>query len=109
MLKLYLVLTLAAVASCKEPAPEFVHELIASPPFGSAHEIWRYRFNGETVYYIPPQPYDIPSVLYDSDGKVICSPDGGLRGDGDGRCPTFFKKRRGGRLIWKASEEAPSR
>ena len=108
MLKLYLVLTLAAVASCKEPAPEFVHELIASPPFGSAHEIWRYRFNGETVYYIP-QPYDSPSVLYDSDGKVICSPDGGLRGDGDGRCPTFFKKRRGGRLIWKASEEAPSR
>jgi hypothetical protein len=107
-LKVYTAFALFAIASCKEPVPEFVHELIESYPAGQAHEIWQYRFNGETVYYIPPQPYDIPSTLYNSDGEIICSPDGGLTGYGDGKCPTFFKKRRGGTLIWKVGQEVPS-
>lgn len=99
-----------AIASCKEPVPEFVHDLIESYPTGSmTHEIWQYRYEGKTVYYVPPQAYDIPSTLFDSDGETICSPDGGLRGDGDGRCTDFFRKRKGGKLIWKVGQEIPSR
>lgn len=109
MPKLYLIFAIILAVSCKEPIPEFVHELIASYPVGDAHEIWRYRFNGETVYYVPPRPYDFPSALYNSEGEIICSPDGGLTGGGDGKCPTFFEKRRGGTLIWKVGQVVPLR
>lgn len=78
-------------------------------PAGQAREIWQYRFKGETVYYVPPEPYDIPGTLYNSDGEIICSPDSGLTGYGDERCPDFFKNRRGGTLIWKIGQNVPSR
>ena len=107
--KSYLILVIVLAASCKEPIPVFVQELITADPVVDAHEIWKYRFDGETVYYIPPRPYDIPSMLFNSEGNVICSPDGGLTGGGDGKCPTFFDKRRGGTLIWKAGKEEPVR
>jgi len=36
---------------------------------------------------------DIPSVLYDTAGTVVCAPDGGFIGRGDGRCPDFISQR----------------
>jgi hypothetical protein len=41
------------------------------------------------------------SVVYRSDGAVMCQPDGGLAGNGDGRCPDFFVERRNERIIWR--------
>ena len=107
--KLILLATLACVGACKEPIPEFVQEMIDSPPMGEVVEVWRYRFKGETVYYyFPPMPYDIPSVLFNANGETICSPDGGLTGSGDGKCPTFFEERSDGKLVWKAGQEVHS-
>ena len=105
--RLILIALLACVGACKEPIPDFVQEMIDSPPMGEVVEVWRYRFKGETVYYFPPLPYDIPSVLINAKGETICSPDGGLAGSGDGKCPAFFSERRGGRLVWKVGQEAP--
>jgi len=64
-------------------------------------EVWQYRYNGQTVYYIPPRCCDIPSRLLDENCNVICSPDGGFTGKGDGKCNDFFSKRTGKKLIWK--------
>ena len=64
-------------------------------------EVWRYRFEGQIVYYVPPKCCEIPSTLYDENGARICSPDGGLTGTGDGACPTFFRNRDNGVLIWE--------
>lgn len=72
-------------------------EPAANPPAS----ITRYEYEGETVYYVPQRCCDIPSVLYDSKCEVICSPDGGLSGDGDGRCPDFFDEATDKTVIWE--------
>ncbi len=105
LLALILVAGIALSACREEPSDDIVSELVSqydSGSFGAAHEIWRYRFYGETVYYVPPKCCDIPSVLFDEKGEVLCSPDGGLTGSGDGKCPDFFDKRRNGKLVWSA-------
>lgn len=49
----------------------------------------RYRFGFKDVIYIPPWCDDCFGDLRDLDGDLICHPDGGIRGDGDGQCPNF--------------------
>lgn len=70
---------------------------VANPPAS----VWQYDYNGQTVYYIPAKCCDIPSRLYDKNCKLICSPDGGITGRGDGKCKDFFEKRTNEKLIWK--------
>jgi len=101
-----LVLTyiLLFAAGCDEELPQHVADRIKqyeNNPAAAPNEIWRYRFEGRTVYYIPPMPYDIPSTLVSVDGEYICSPDGGLTGAGDGKCPTFIEERAGGEIVWR--------
>lgn len=78
---------------------QFKSELVGNPP----QSIWSYEYNGQTVYYIPPQCCDQYSTLYNSSGDVICAPDGGLDGKGDGRCSDFTSQRTNELLIWKDS------
>jgi hypothetical protein len=85
--------------------PAWVQRLIVSfeqAPVGNPPQsIWRYRYNGRRVYYVPPQCCDQFSTLYDSTGVILCAPDGGLTGSGNGRCPDFFKLREDEVLVWK--------
>lgn len=76
---------------------QFQNEPVRNPP----QSIWQYEYGGKIVFYIPPQCCDQYSILYDSDGNIICFPDGGLSGYGDGRCPDFFSERKNEKLIWK--------
>ena len=76
---------------------QFTSEAVGNPP----QSIWSYDYNGQTVYYVPPQCCDQYSTLYDATGKVICAPDGGIDGKGDGRCPDFYEKRSNEQLLWK--------
>jgi hypothetical protein len=58
-------------------------------------------YRGEVVYFVPYLPCcDIPSQLYDREGQVICAPDGGFTGAGDGKCPDFFELRSDGQKVW---------
>ncbi len=52
-------------------------------------------------YYIPPYCCDVYSELYDFNGQLICHPDGGITGAGDGKCPDFYKDSIIYTLIWK--------
>lgn len=63
--------------------------------------VWQYEYNHAIVYYIPSYCCDIPGRLLDSNCRLICSPDGGYTGKGDGKCPDFFEKRTNGKLIWQ--------
>jgi len=90
--------------ACNDELPQHIADMIEqyeSNPGPVPNEIWRYRFEEETVYYFPPMPYDIPSMLVSADGDFICSPDGGLTGAGDGKCPNFFEQRRSGKIVWR--------
>ena len=76
---------------------KFQNEPVGSPP----QSIWQYEYNGDTVYYVPAQCCDQLSILYDSECNIICAPDGGFSGHGDGRCPDFFANRTSEKLVWK--------
>lgn len=70
-----------------------------------ATSIWQYEYNGEMVYYITSYCCDIESQLFDGECNQICSPDGGLTGTGDGKCPDFFSNRKNEKLVWKDDRE----
>jgi hypothetical protein len=76
---------------------KFESEAVGNPP----KSIWQYQYKGQIVYYIPAQCCDLPSILYNKNGEIICAPDGGFSGRGDGRCTDFFKERSNEKLIWK--------
>jgi hypothetical protein len=77
----------------------FEAEPVANPP----HRILSYRYREQTVYYVPPSCCDQPSTLYDQIGEVLCSPDGGMTGRGDGRCEDFSRLRSDEALVWADS------
>ncbi len=63
--------------------------------------IYRYEYQGQVVYYIPPPCCDQYSRLYDAQGQLLCAPDGGLIGRGDGKCPDFMQERKNEQLVWR--------
>ncbi len=87
--------------------PPWVATLIGSfqrAPVGNPPQsIYSYTYRGQTVYYVPAQCCDQFSTLYDASGQVLCAPDGGVTGQGDGRCSDFFGARTNGVLIWRDS------
>jgi hypothetical protein len=104
------LLLVMLVGSCSpstpgEKNPLWVTALIAkyaTEPVGNPPQsIWRYKFKGQTVYYTPPQCCDQMGILYDASGTIICYPDGGLTGKGDGRCPDFSTLRSNEKLVWQ--------
>lgn len=80
---------------------EKIEQLKKDDPANPPASVWQYEYKGQTVYYIPPRCCDIPSQLLDSNCNLVCSPDGGLTGKGDGKCTDFFEKRTRAKLIWK--------
>ena len=108
-LRLMLAISLVLAAGCASPSssnnPEWVDqlierfetELVGNPP----QSIWRYEYKAQLVYYVPAQCCDMFSTLYSADGEVLCAPDGGLDGRGDGQCADFRSQRTGETLIWE--------
>lgn len=85
--------------------PAWIDDSIAAirsrPVTNPGESFWQYRFNGGTAYYRPAICCDIFSTLYDVNGNVICHPDGGIAGTGDGRCKDFLSARTDEKLIWQ--------
>jgi hypothetical protein len=79
--------------------PDWPHTLISPSAY-----ISRCAHKGQVVYYMPAQCCDIPSYVFDKDCNIICSPDGGITGQGDGRCPDFNDVATAGEIIWRRSE-----
>ena len=63
--------------------------------------IYRYQYRGQTVYYISAPCCDQYSELFDTKGKLICNPDGGMTGKGDGKCADFEKNKTNEKLVWQ--------
>ena len=77
------------------------HEVEAQPLANPPAFIASYDYKGESVYFLPQRCCDIMSVLYRADGSVMCHPDGGFTGTGDGRCADFLVERKNERTIWR--------
>jgi hypothetical protein len=78
-----------------------IHELESQPIANPPAYLASYEYAGRVVYYVPPRCCDIFGDLYDAAGKVICHPDGGLTGKGDGRCPDFLNQRKNEVILWR--------
>lgn len=63
--------------------------------------ISRFTYKGQTVYFIPSRCCDIPSQLLNEMCTQLCAPDGGIGGNGDGRCSDFYKEARDEQVIWQ--------
>ena len=85
--------------------PPWLQQLIAriesEPVTNPPSSILQYRYRGATVYFRPSRCCDAFSDLYDEAGALLCHPDGGLTGGGDGRCTDFFALRTAERLVWQ--------
>ena len=103
----FIVLAVGCAPPTVAANPPWVSKLIAefqaAPAGNPPQSIWQVEYAGRTVYYIPPQCCDMFGALVDAQGTVICAPDGGLDGRGDGRCPDFRAARKNERLVWKDS------
>ena len=111
-----LVIVTAALTACgaassgsaptpvPSPVADLIHELQTQPPANPPAYIANYEYQGRVVYYVPPRCCDIFSDLYDDSGTVICHPDGGLAGHGDGRCPDFLSGRTNETILWRSSQ-----
>jgi len=76
---------------------ELEHAPVSNPPAMIIQKEW----DSQTFYYIPAKCCDQYSSLYDQTGQLVCSPDGGFAGIGDGKCPAFVKRMTEGSVLWK--------
>jgi hypothetical protein len=111
----YLFLLLAGAfllsASCRKankPQPEYpccvdslIQVIMSEPVSDPPRKIYQYTYHGQPVYFVPQYCCDNFSDLYDCEGNIICHPDGGITGRGDGKCSDFFEKRKDEKLIWE--------
>jgi hypothetical protein len=106
---LFLLVSMLMVSSCEKlvlpdetPAcvnskiREIKDEEVRNPPA----EIWKWEVDGGTYYYITSYCCDAFSELYDDKCNLLCAPDGGITGGGDGRCPSWTSQPEK-TLVWK--------
>jgi hypothetical protein len=100
---LFLLAACAQATQTKNPAwvdqmiKKFEKDPVANPPLS----VWKYEYSGQVVYFVPAHCCDITSVVYDAEGNMVCAPDGGITGKGDGKCSDFFDQRSNEQLIWQ--------
>ncbi len=108
------VLLLGAIASgCSSASPSepgasnplwlqaLIAQIESEPVTNPPSSIVRYRYQGATVYFRPSRCCDVPSDLFSEAGELLCHPDGGITGRGDGRCPDFFTARTDEQPVWQ--------
>ena len=86
-----------ATSCIREKIEQFKRESLTNPP----RAVYSYQYNGKTVFHINSDCCDQFHTLYDVNCNIICFPDGGITGNGDGSCPDFFTKATNQVLIWK--------
>ena len=99
------VVIVAVITSLLLDYPSGLSRLIQSkqlaPVTNPPSSITKCEYKKQVVYYIPPSCCDIPGGLYNKWGFNICSPDGGLTGNGDGKCSDFFQTKQNCGVVWK--------
>jgi len=106
-----IALALAAVlvagacgTAATDPHPEWLRDLIArlesEPVANPPGSVTLYEYASGVYYYMPGPCCDQFSDLYDAEGTLVCHPDGGITGDGDGNCPVLGEPLRT-EIVWQ--------
>jgi hypothetical protein len=94
------IMSIAALSltACKKPYPadkmphcveQKIIEISNQPVRNPAAQVWKWEDNQNTYYYITSDCCDQFNLLYNENCDVVCAPDGGITGGGDGNCPNF--------------------
>jgi len=78
-----------------------IQNILATRKRNPIIRISRYQYEGETVYYETAPCCDQQSTLYTVEGKILCHPEGGITGKGDGKCANFDKRKTNEQLVWQ--------
>ena len=78
-----------------------IQSILATRKRNPIIRITRYQYDGAPVYYESAPCCDQQSTLYTLEGKVLCHPEGGITGKGDGRCSNFSTRRTNEQLVWQ--------
>ena len=78
-----------------------IDELKSKPKQNPPAEVYEYNYLNKKAYYFTADCCDQYNILYGSNCNVICAPDGGITGGGDGKCADFNEAKKEGKLIWK--------
>ena len=80
-------------------------QILDDAPWEPAARIYEVTYHHQKVFFIPSHCCDIPSELYTTDCQIICFPDGGLNGQGDGKCMDFAFQLDQAKLIWQDNRQ----
>ncbi len=78
-----------------------IQRILATRKRNPIIRIMRYQYQGQPVYYESAPCCDQQSTVYDTKGNVLCHPEGGLTGKGDGECANFDKRKTNEQLVWQ--------
>lgn len=84
-----------------EKIRKFEEASVTNPP----RWITQYRYKDSIVYYVSSPCCDQFNYLYDYDGNIICAPDGGFTGKGDGRCTDYFEQKTDRVVVWEDARD----
>ena len=77
-----------------------IEEIIDNEASNPPTQVWKWEVDNQIYYYITSDCCDQFNYLYTENCDILCAPDGGITGNGDGNCPDFtsaLKKT----LIWE--------
>ena len=80
-----------------------INELKNKPKYNPPATVIQYEYSGKEVYYFTSDCCDQFNLLYNDNCQLICAPDGGFTGSGDGKCTDFKNKKSNEKIIWKDS------
>ena len=75
---------------CEPDLPACVKELIEQPATDGgidARAVYRWEVEGATYFYVEQECCDRFNLLFATDCTLLCAPDGGITGRGEGDCP----------------------
>lgn len=80
---------------------QLIRDYQSKPKQNPSASIYEYDYKGQKVYYVTAPCCDQMNKVYDANCNVLCHPDGGFTGKGDGKCPDFNASKTNEVLIWK--------
>ncbi len=78
-------LNIDAPVCIEQKIEAIIKDDVSNPPT----QVWKWVADGQTYYYITADCCDQYNYLYNENCDIICAPDGGISGEGDGNCPEF--------------------
>ncbi|UOQ53414.1 DUF6970 domain-containing protein [Hymenobacter cellulosivorans] len=97
--------TTDTAASCVDArAQPLIDALLQSPKGNPAGEVWRYTWEGRTVFLVKPTHPDGYTKVYDLNDnqlRYVGAPSGGISGKGDGKCANFTAQATAGCQLWR--------